>query len=118
MNLTIEVELTEWRESNPPGLTMRDWRPVSQMLPVNASSGEPGVHGGAAAVRDEHPVPGWVGEHRWSWRIWTPIGTTWPYRGGAAGSKQAAMDAADAALSALAALLTGQPTPPEHGAGE
>jgi hypothetical protein len=94
MNVTITVELTPWRESTPPGMWLRDWSPIHSLLPRPDTSGEHAIRGAAAVVRDEgRPVrtaDGEVVHHRYAWRIWTPIGTTWPYRGGSASSVKAA----------------------------
>lgn len=103
--VVITMDLTPWRESTPPGLLIRDWVPAHPAMPVGSSSGEPGLRGAAAAVRDEYPVV--KGPSRWSWRIWTPIGTTWPYRSGFCVLSSDAQQAADAELRALIDLLAG-----------
>lgn len=101
LRITVTVVLTAWRESTPPGMLLRDWNPASAVLPSHQCCGEPRLRGAAAAVRDEYPIPGAVGNRRWSWRIWTPIGTLFPYRSGGAHSAEDAMAAADEALAKL-----------------
>lgn len=95
--VVVRVELTPWRESTPPGMWLRDWCPRGG-LPHPDTAGDPNVRGAAAAVRDEYPVPGWVGDRRWSWRVWIPIGTVWPWRSGGAATREDAQAMADAML--------------------
>lgn len=113
VRLTMEVVLTAWRPASPSDHRhwIRLWVPASSALPQHECNGlspeerngNPYLHGAAASVRDERPCAG--PERRWSWRIWTPIGTNWPYRSGYAADATAALIAADLALKVLAAEL-------------
>jgi hypothetical protein len=108
--LCISVDLSPWRQATPSSHEhwIRDWIPQAPLLIEHSTDGgnvPPELRGAAASVREHAPVI--PGHPRWSWRIWTPVGTIWPYRSWSQATAALARDAADAALAELAGALTG-----------
>lgn len=110
----VAVDLTPWRKAAPSSIEhwLRDWAPVSQIMRHECSGlsreergSNPYLHGAAASVTDEGVRARRDHGFRWVWRIWTPIGHVWPYRGGRAQTAAEAMAGADEALARLAEEL-------------